>query len=80
VTVNAGAEAEARTLAVVSAMAQGVTVVAILRDDVKLISPPADEVVRAGDVLVLYGGLEDVKAAEGILSQKRAETEPIADA
>lgn len=80
VTVNAGAEAEARTLAVVSAMAQGVTVVAILRDDVKLISPTADEMVRAGDVLVLYGGLEDVKAAEGILSQKRAETEPVADA
>lgn len=46
---------------------EGVTITALVRSGKRQPAPPAETIITSGDVLVLYGPLENLQRAEGLL-------------
>ena len=64
VTLNAGARAINRTISELNLRDKGVVVTALRREGVVGRQPPADTLLKEGDVLVLWGTPEDLELSE----------------
>ncbi len=64
VTLNAGARAINRTIGELNLRDKGVVVTALRREGVVGRQPPADTLLKEGDVLVLWGTPEDLELSE----------------
>jgi len=66
-TIETGSFAVGKKLHDLHLTSKGITLHKNRKDDSKVVPPNSDEILKAGDVLVLFGTPEDIEHVEGFL-------------